>query len=503
MRAKKEVKPFGWRDKIGYMFGDFGNDFTFIFASLFLMVFYTMVLGIPAEWVGVLFVVARLVDAFTDITMGRIIDKMKPGKGGRFRPWIRWASGPVALASFLMYQSGLSGASMTVKVVYMYATYILWGSICYTAVNIPYGSMASVISEDAEDRAALSTFRSIGAALASLVIGVVAPLLVYSTDANGNQIVDGGRMTLIAGVFSIASIVCYWICYMLTTERVHVGVERTNENVRGKADENVCEGVDGDVHGKVKENASETASGNMHKKAGIVGTLRRLGTDRALLGIILAAILLLLASLLTQSINQYVFIDYFRDKTGLSVMTAIGIVPSLLIAPFVLPITRTFGKKEASAVGCFVAGAASIILYFMHVESMWLFIIISTLGYICFGLFNLVIWSFITDGIDDQEVKTGKREDGTIYAIYSFARKVGQAAAGGLGGFALAMTGFDESVQVQTEEVVDGIYNVATLYPGILYIAVGLTLMFVYPLGKRKVNENAAVLKAKRDGVKG
>lgn len=479
MNKQNEVRPFGWRDKIGYMFGDFGNDFTFIFASLFLMVFYTKVLGIPAEWVGVLFVVARLVDAFTDITMGRIIDKMKPGKGGRFKPWIRWASGPVALASFLMYQSGLADASMTIKVVYMYATYILWGSICYTAVNIPYGSMASVISEDAEDRAALSTFRSIGAALASLVIGVIAPLLVYSTDVNGNQIVEGERMTLIAGVFSIASLICYWICYVFTTERVHVGTENVNRNASGESDEK--------VRGKV----------------GIVGTLRRLGTDRALLGIILAAILLLLASLLTQSINQYVFIDYFRDKTGLSVMTAIGIVPSLLIAPFVLPITRTFGKKEASAVGCFIAGASSILLYFMHVESMWLFIIISTLGYIGFGFFNLVIWSFITDVIDDQEVKTGKREDGTIYAIYSFARKVGQAAAGGLGGFALAMTGFDESVQVQTQEVVDGIYNVATLYPGILYIAVGLTLMFVYPLSKRRVNENVEVLKAKRDGVKG
>ena len=181
MNTQNKVRPFGWRDKVGYMFGDFGNDFTFVFASLFLMVFYTKVLGIPAEWVGILFVVARLVDAFTDITMGRIIDKMRPGKAGRFKPWIRWASGPVALASFLMYQSGLADASMTVKVVYMYATYILWGSICYTAVNIPYGSMASVISEDAEDRAVLSTFRSIGAALASLVIGVAAPLLVYSS----------------------------------------------------------------------------------------------------------------------------------------------------------------------------------------------------------------------------------------------------------------------------------------------------------------------------------
>lgn len=462
MNTEKEARPFGWRDKIGYMFGDFGNDFTFIFASLFLMVFYTKVLGIRAELVGLLFVVARLVDAVTDITMGRIVDRVKPGRDGRFKPWIRRMCGPVAFASFLMYQSGVANASMTVKVVYMFATYILWGSICYTAINIPYGSMASVISEDGEDRASLSTFRSIGAALASLVIGVVAPLLVYTTDANGNQIVEGGRMTMIAGIFSLGAIICYLICYFLTTERVQI------------------------------------APGEAGERVGILGTLKRLVSDRALLGIILAAILLLLASLLTQSINQYVFLDYFKDKTGISAMSAIGIIPSLILAPFVLPITRKFGKKEASAVGCLIAGAASILLYFLHVKSMWVFIAISTLGYVGFGFFNLVIWSFITDVIDDQEVKTGKREDGTIYAIYSFARKFGQAVAGGIGGFALARTGYDETVQVQAKAVADGIYNVATLYPGLLYLGVGLVLIFIYPLGKNRVRENAAALKKKR-----
>lgn len=462
MNTEKEARPFGWRDKIGYMFGDFGNDFTFIFASLFLMVFYTKVLGIRAELVGLLFVVARLVDAVTDITMGRIVDRVKPGRDGRFKPWIRRMCGPVAFASFLMYQSGVANASMTVKVVYMFATYILWGSICYTAINIPYGSMASVISEDGDDRASLSTFRSIGAALASLVIGVVAPLLVYTTDANGNQIVEGGRMTMIAGIFSLGAIICYLICYFLTTERVQV------------------------------------APGEAGERVGILGTLKRLVSDRALLGIILAAILLLLASLLTQSINQYVFLDYFKDKTGISAMSAIGIIPSLILAPFVLPITRKFGKKEASAVGCLIAGAASILLYFLHVKSMWVFIAISTLGYVGFGFFNLVIWSFITDVIDDQEVKTGKREDGTIYAIYSFARKFGQAVAGGIGGFALARTGYDETVQVQAKAVADGIYNVATLYPGLLYLGVGLVLIFIYPLGKNRVRENAAALKKKR-----
>lgn len=455
----KNVRPFGIRDKIGYMFGDFGNDFTFIFASSFLMVFYTKVLGISAGMVGVLFLVARCVDAFTDVTMGRIVDSVKPAKDGRFRPWIRRMCGPVALASFLMYQSGLAGASMTVKIIYMFVTYILWGSIFYTSINIPYGSMASVISSNADDRASLSTFRSVGATLAGLIIGVGGPMLVYSTDAAGNQIVDGGRFTMIAGAFSVFAVICYLLCYFLTTERVQI-----------KPDPNA-------------------------PKVSFMQTVKTLATNRALLGIIAAAILLLLASLMTQSVNQYLFVDYFKNSKALSVMSMCGIFPMLLLAPFAVPITRKFGKKEVGAVGCIVGGLAALLLFFMHTGNPWVYIGVNVIGYFGFGIFNLIIWAFITDVIDDQEVKTGKREDGTIYAVYSFARKIGQALAGGLGGFALGMVGYDSSVQVQSQSVADGIYNIATVVPGVLYIGVGLCLIFLYPLSKKKVEANVAVLK--------
>lgn len=119
-----EVRDFGRRDKIGYMFGDFGNDFTFIFASSFLMVFYTKVLGISGGMVGTLFLVARFVDAFTDVTMGRIVDAAPPARDGKFRCWIRRMCGPVALSSFLMYQTAMAQASMPWKIVYMYVTYL-------------------------------------------------------------------------------------------------------------------------------------------------------------------------------------------------------------------------------------------------------------------------------------------------------------------------------------------------------------------------------------------
>mgnify|MGYP000043109108 FL=1 len=336
-RTGTENNAFGIKDKIGYMFGDFGNDFTFLFASVFLMVFYTKVLGISAGMVGTLFLVARCVDAFTDITMGRIVDRSKPSKEGRFRPWILRMCGPVALASFLMYQSGMKDASMGLKVVYMFLAYILWGSIFYTAINIPYGSMASVLSPDADDRASLSTFRSVGAVLAQLIVGVGAPLLVYTTDAAGNQLVNEGRFTLVAGVFSVAAIICYLLCYSMTTERVKVETKETQ------------------------------------RKAGFSQTVKSLLSNRALLGIILAALLLLVAQIMTQSINQYLFIDYFKNKEALSIMTLAGVLPSLALAPLAVPVSKRFGKKEIGIFGCLCSSVSCFCVFSSYKVSSTLY----------------------------------------------------------------------------------------------------------------------------------
>ena len=190
MKNGNTFRPFGWRDKVGYMLGNIANDFTFIFASLFLTVFYTDVLGINAGLVGTMFLVSRIVDAFTDTAMGRIADKTKATKNGKFKPWLLRACGPVALASFLMYQTFLMDASMTLRVVYMFVTYLLWGSICYTAINIPYGSMASVMSTEANDRAALSTFRGLGSLIPQILIGVSLFLLAIILSAVFVKIVD-------------------------------------------------------------------------------------------------------------------------------------------------------------------------------------------------------------------------------------------------------------------------------------------------------------------------
>lgn len=457
MDRGSQVCPFGIRDKIGYMFGDFGNDFSFILASNYLMVFYTKVLGFSGFVVGLLFMGARVVDAFTDVTMGRIVDHMHPAKNGRFRPWIKWGCVPVAVSSSIMYLYMAGDWPYGLKLAYVIATYLLWSSFCYTAINIPYGSMASVISPDIRHRASLSTFRSIGASLAGLVIGLLVPLVVYRTDEAGNQIVIPEAFTLTAVVFGALSVVCYLLCYFLCRERV----------------------------------SFQKKEGHKENVGSMLGDLWK---NRPLLSLVCAALVLLLATMLGQAMNNYLFLDYFKNTNALAVLNVISIAAVLVLAPFVSKIAVRFGKKEAGALGMLGAGIIYVLLYFLKVTSIPLFLGLLFLGTVGVGLFNLIVWAFITDIIDYQEVATGKREDGTVYAVYSFARKVGQALAGGLGGFVLTAIGYVSEASVQAPGVPERIYTVATLVPGVCYLAVFLIMQFYYPLSRGEVEKNTVIL---------
>ena len=455
------LRPFGVRDKVGYMLGNVANDFTFIFASLYLQVFYTDVLGINAGLVGTMFLISRIVDAFTDTAMGRICDKTKATKNGKFRPWLLRACGPVALASFLMYQTWAVNLSMTLRIVYMFVTYLLWGSICYTCINIPYGSMASVMSDEPDHRASLSTFRGVGSMIPQILVGVVVPMFLYTTLEDGTKVANASMFPVIALVMSIAAAACYIICYFLCTERIKI----TEES----------------------------------KSVSFSDTLKALAGNRALIGISLVFICYLGAQMLNQTINNYIFKDYFGDTMGLSVMNAAGFAPALLLAPCAVPLARKFGKKELGIFASILGTVAFGALFLMRTTNMWLYTIVNIVGLLGFGLFNLIIWAFVSDVIDDQEVRTGNRDDGTIYAVCSFARKVGQAIASALGGWSLGWIGYVEgSLSGQTQAVKDGIYNIATMVPMILYLAVGICLIVIYPLSKKKVAENTAALKVRR-----
>lgn len=462
MSEKNNVRPFGFKDKIGYMFGDFGNDFTFILSSSFMLKFYTDVMGIHAAVVGVLMMAARFVDAFTDVAMGQIVDRSKPTKDGKFKPWLRRMCGPVAISSFLVFQSGFANMPYLFKVVWMIVTYILWGSIFYTSINIPYGSMASAISADAKDRASLSTWRSIGSTLANLVIGVGTPLFAYET-VNGNTILSGNRMTIIAGVFSVMAVICYMLCFKLATERVEVPQNNTKFNF-------------GDL-------------------------MKSLVTNRSLIGIIAAAILLLLVMLTMQGMNAYLFPNFYGNVAAQSVAALAGSLVMLVVcAPLATKLSAKYGKKELAIGSCLFGAVVYLICWVLKPENPYTYVVFYVVANIGVGFFNMVIWAMITDVIDDAEVKNGVREDGTIYSVYSFARKLGQALSSGMIGALLSVIGYSAATAFNPE-VVNGIFNMTCIIPAIGFVGIALVLMFLYPLSKNRVEANILELKKRRGEI--
>ena len=228
--------------------------------------------------------------------------------------------------------------------------------------------------------------------------------------------------------------------------------------------------------------------------------------NRSLLAIIGAAIVLLLSMLLSGSTNTYLYMDYFKSKEAMSLAGFFSTGATLILAPFSTAILKKFGKKEASAASVLFASVIYFILFFVRIQNPWAFCVMIAFGNLGTGLFNLLIWAFITDVIDYQEVQTGSRDDGTIYAVYSFARKIGQALAGGLGGWVLGAIGYQSSkageVIVQTDSVTRNIYTVATLAPAVCYLIVGLILLFAYPLSKSVVEENNRILAERRTAAK-
>ena len=457
-----QSRPFGLRDKLGYLFGDFGNDFTFILSTTILMKFYTDVMGVSAGAVGTIMMLARLADGFTDVTMGRICDRSRIVPGvGKFKPWILRMCVPVAAASFLMYLTAPAGWPYALRVLYLLVTYLLWGSVFYTAVNIPYGSMASAISPEPGDRQSLSTFRTLGGTLAGLIIGVGLPLIAYRK-VDGVETLIGSRVTLAAGAFSVLAILCYLLCYALTTERV------TPQESHAPA-----------------------------RFSSVADMLRGAVRNRALISIIVASVLVLLAQLTMQNMAGYVYPDYYNNASAQSASTLLMMVAMLIAAIAAKPLTARFGKAEVSAGASLLASAVCMLTFLIRPQSVWMFVLLQTLCWLGLGVFSMVCWALITDVIDYAELQNGIREDGSVYALYSFARKLGQAVSAGVSGWLLTLIGYVPGSAAQSGSVLSGVFTIATLVPAVALGLLAAVLALWYPLHRRQVEENVTRLKEK------
>ena len=174
-------------------------------------------------------------------------------------------------------------------------------------------------------------------------------------------------------------------------------------------------------------------------------------------------------------------------------------VVSILVAAAVTkPVVKKYGKAEVSAAASLFATVISVIILILRPQNVWVYVALQTLCWFGLGIFSVVTWALITDVIDYSEIKNGIREDGSVYAIYSFARKVGQAASAGLSGVMLSAIGYTKETAFDTN-VVNGIFNIAAIVPAIGFFFLALVLWLWYPLNKKQVDKNVAILKEKHE----
>lgn len=437
---------------IGYALGDTGGVLAFGVVGSFLQMYYTDVLHISLAKITVLMLVARIWDAINDPLCGAFIDSRKPTKYGRFRPYVFWLSFPMALAFILVFVK-IPGLSENQYLIYAYITYIFYGMM-YTGVNIPYGSMASVMTDDQRERSTLSVARSFGSGIGSLPGQILLPLFVYSTAVDtGVKYLDGNK--LLGGVVLIAGFII--IIYIAS-------FKMTRENIAPPANQE-------------KENMLK-----------VMGQLMR---NRAFVTLCIASLLLIAGSMYTQTIFNYLFKNYFKQPGLFSLVTVFTYIPMLVLMPFMGRLVVKFGKKEICSFGSIFASLAFLALFFIHTENPFVFlgfVLVSGFGV---SFFTLEVWALVTDVIDYQEKLTHRRDEGTSYACFSFFRKLGQTLAGMGASVALAAIGYvtAEGVTEQTVEVNEGIYGIATMVPCIIYLLMFLFLRFGYPLTRKAMEE--------------
>ena len=481
--ALRHPNAIGIKEGLGYMFGDIGNLLVLTFISTYLKVFYTDSLfsGFMTDEaarervmndITVLFLATRLWDAVNDPLWGLIVDARRPTKEGKFRPYIKVVAIPLTLSCILCFMNLHNYIdSYVLLLIFAYVSYTAFGML-YTGMNIPYGSLASVITDDPKGRTLLSTFRSIGGGVGGAPVTLIGQLIIYKKTINaaGESVsaFDGQRAFMLAVVFSVLSMISYMFCYKSTKERVL-----------------------SPIHEKKKINIKLTY-GSLFKSVPFITVM--------LSGILISGLLQY------GSFNQYLFKNYFGES-NLSVLNTIcTYAPMAALILFMPKLVEKFGKKELCVFGLFIASFASI-FNAVFLPGKGLYFTMQALTGFGYSFMSITNWAIVMDVIDYQELKTGVKNESAIYAVYTFARKLGQTIADSGGMQLLKFTGYSDKVknEVTTAKgsVGHNIYRICTIVPAAVYSLI-LILTIIYPLSKKKlVPINEELMKRRGERMEG
>ena len=458
-------RKFGAIDKLAYAAGDFGCNMSFALKS-YLMVYWTQYMQMTESVYALLLVVVQIWDAINDPLIGAMIDSdRRKYKRGKFLTYVLIGSIGLIVAGAATF-APFPNAHKVAKIALFVGGYVFWDAF-YTLANVPYGSMLPLITNDPGERAQLSSWRTVGSLVGGMAAGVIIPMLIY----NEAGYLLGEKMWMIALFMGVLGFAAFQFFVRATVTRVNVEIRCNEEN----------------------------------EKFDVLQAIKNFAKNRPAIGQTMGACAGFLSMYGAQAATSVLFQSYFKNAQLSGLMTLIGVIPMLFIMPFIAKIVRKYGKKEASGFGYIFSIFACILMFVAPItgdtRGMFVYMGCQILNGLGMGVGMCVGYSMMADAIDYNEWKFGVRDEGTIYAIHSFFRKIAQGVfpsiglliAAGLG--YVAAKGPDQTVEVAAKMR----YLVATMYLAaaiLQYIGV----KFVYNLDKATVEQmNSELAERKAD----
>ena len=389
MDNNRKFRPFGIRDSIAYALGDLGCNMSFALKST-MSIFWTQFMGMDL-WYALLLIVVQVWDAINDPLIGSIIDAdRRQYKRNKFLAYI-WA-GSIGLivggaCCFLPFPNAPTWA----KFIIFIAGYVVWDAF-YTVANVPYGSLLSLISNDVKDRASLSAWRSVGSIFGNMLPMVILPFIIYDKDDN----LIGERVFIAALIMGVLGFICFQLMIRNTEIRVETDVQ-------------------------VGEEAP---------KFNVVKAFGNFVKNRPAVGATLAAIGMFIGMQGAATAVTVIFQSYYNNVKISGIVQLFAMIPIVVFTPLARKAVARFGKKELATFGSIVSIVAGLGLFVVTPNNTNLDLIIYIVCQLIFslglGIYSTVSWAMMGDAIDYNEWKTGKREEGTVYSLHSFFRKLAQ-----------------------------------------------------------------------------
>ena len=389
---EKGYRKYGMLDNLAYAAGDLGCNMSFALKNT-LIIFWTQYMGLSAELYAGLYLIVQIWDAINDPIIGSMVDADKRKyKRNKFLTYIFVGSIGLIVAGALCFLP-VPNAKWSIKAILFIAGYVFWDAF-YTIANVPYGSLLSLISTEPGDRASLSAWRSVGGMVGNMVPMVLLPMLIY--DANDNII--GPRVFFVALLMGVFGFLCFQFMIRNTVVRVDTDVQVSDEPV----------------------------------KFNVFAALKNFAKNRPAVGATIAAMGMFLGMQGATAANTVVWQSYFNNVQISGLVSAFAMIPIVLFTPLARKMVVKYGKKELATVGAIVSIVACIAQVALPITpdgtgiAMW--IVCSLFNSLGIGIYSTVSWSMMGDAIDYNEWKNGTREEGTVYAMHSFFRKLAQGA---------------------------------------------------------------------------